>query len=242
MKKLLVSRGIAMFPLLCFILVWFAPPAQADLWTFDDAFGHHAQVDATVSGNVLTVQLTNTATVPTTTAARAISGVFFDVTGGGAVISASASGRRDLVSRYFPDFVTPAAVDISNGWGFAQGLPAGGIGTFGIAASGLSGLGPWSFNVPMDNDPVVRGGLNGPPYLLVAPYEIQNRRNMEVQSPWTYGTATFTFTFEGTPTLDDNGAVFTYGTGPDFVTPLPGAVLLGFLGLGLAGMKLRRIV
>jgi hypothetical protein len=59
--------------------------------------------------------------------------------------------------------------------------------------------------------------------------------------------ATFTF---GLPTGDysysntDLGPVvaFGFGTAPDtFVhAPLPGAVLLGFMGLSAAGLKLRR--
>lgn len=231
-KKTHMGKGIVAFLIVSWALVLFAPTVQADVWTFDDAFGHHAKATLTIGVGMLTVVLENTADAPTPDPAHAVSGLYFDWFGP-ELTAVSATG--DLY-----DYHTPSDVvsdDLRPGWGFRQGMPDGFF-NFGIASAGLSSLDPWNINVPISGP----GPLGGPDYLLVADFDsVGNGLLPSSDQPLTRGMATFEFSFipDGPVSLGDR-AVFTYGTEPDFVTPLPGAILLGFLGLGFAGMKLRK--
>ena len=223
----------------CLSFALLSPAAQADLSaSWDDDLGHHASVTASIdTSGILRVILTNTSPLATDAPALALQGVFFDLTGTGTLSSPTATGDMILIDRDGLDAVS-VDQDLRAGWGYwhAASTPTGFF-TFGVAAAGLSGL-PWAAPKSMDDSKI----LNGPPFGMVALAEYtegNSQHSMEANNPWTYGTATFTFAGAGGLTLGDT-AVFAFGTGPEFVTPLPGAVLLGMLGMGVAGWRLRR--
>jgi hypothetical protein len=223
----------------CLAFALFSPTARADLSaSWDDAVGHHASVTASIDASgILTVILTNTSPVATNLPALALQGVFFDLTGTGTLSNPTADGDMVVIDRDGPDAIS-VDQDLRAGWGYWHtASPPSGFFNFGIAAAGLSGL-PWTAPKSMDGSRI----LDGPPFGMVALGEYtegNSERSMETNNPWTYGTATFTFAGAGDLTLGDT-AVFAFGTAPEFVTPLPGAVLLGMLGMGAAGWRLRR--
>lgn len=101
---------------------------------------------------------------------------------------------------------------------------------YGIGAAGNSNLTP-------NNFPQKDGDNGG----IIADIEIEGS-NLVNNDPFVKEWASFDLLFahDSLIGLSVGEAVFGFGSEPKFLTPLPGAVLLGLLGLGVAGIKLRK--
>jgi hypothetical protein len=240
---------------LCVLIVGafclFAQTARADLftWTGLSADGHllslEAELTITEGGltDTLTVVLRNTTPSLgyTQVPSDVISSFYFDIlddaTGLVRPTLTYASATGDVYLNNVPQGVGDLVATPTNlgTWDFHPTDPTSfpylgfGIGTVGNNTSGLI----------TDADNQFNGNLvEGMNYSI---YSSANPMNPGLQKVnLVEGEATFIFTGD----LDGYSIVpkvgFGLGTGPDSFVPLPGAVLLGILGLGIVGIRLRK--
>jgi hypothetical protein len=243
--RLFVTKGTVAFLVPLLALALFTPNAQAglsEMWSFNDGV-HTAAATASISGNVLTVTLSNLSSVKTDEAVLGLGGFYFDMSGATVVTDdplATASGRVVTYSKNGSAIVsdTGSAVDVRDGWGYDAWTDAGVFPHIGIAAAGNGGLTSISRNI---GDSITGVNLDGPDYLLVSAATSSTGDGFKDGVPVVWETVEVSFHLLTSPTdVTWGSGVFTYGTAPEFITPLPGAVLLGMLGLGAAGLKLRK--
>ncbi len=196
--------------------------ARATAATFDGSFTNPAssQTDTaeavfSVSGQELTLVLTNTSTFGQYQNPDVLSGLFFNISGSPALtgVSATASGLVDPA--------TAGPQDVSHAWAFEQSASGytGGAATlqqtrYGVAAAGFSSLSP-SFGKSgfgsgkADN-------TQGLDYSIVGP----DFRSIKGNGAGTLVEDSVTFLFSGLPqsfSLSDiSDVVFAYGTAPDY--------------------------
>ncbi len=203
--------------------------AEIVTYGFTGAVGSQTvQGDAvfTLSGNQLTIQLTNdSAASSTQSTADLLYGLEFNLDGlsltGGSASGQTASVNSDLT------LTTPSAVQsLNSGWGGANqsGNPDGWV-----ASAGL-GIG---------NGKAFDGtNLDGPAYGLIPEVAaVANKDGFPQNGPYTYGTVDLTFTVSGSGTLAAGLTNVTslWGTAPDATitgTPVPEPATIGLLGLG----------
>jgi hypothetical protein len=233
----------------CLAFALFGQTAQADLSTsyYDPVTGRNVAAQVSIVADTLTVDLQNLATSQTADPTLALGGFYFDLVG---VTATTALTPMEATGHLF-NFSTKqdlgtAPKNLWPGWGF--GLRSDTSFNFGVASTGnSSAVDPiFSFNQPFlpDTPPPHPQNyeLDGPAYMIVsATGGVAGAFLAAKQNPVVLGSAHFEFSGATGLTLGDSG-VFTFGTAPEFVTPLPGAVLLGFMGLGVAGWRLRRFV
>ncbi len=225
-----------------------ARTAQADLigeYKVGDGTDYWVTAEATIGGDTLTITLTNKATAAVTPdIVHALSGFYFDWSGDPLTLTSFTGGTGDLYNNPVAQGTTPptyqlslaqAGADLRYGWGFGQTT----TGMYGLSAIG--GYDPWKVN---DGKAYYGAKLDGADYLIIGSQTVADGLGTLKPPPSDFlilDEATFMLLVPtGTPLSAISNPVFTFGTGPDIVTPLPGAVLLGFLGLGYAGMKLRK--
>ncbi len=226
----------------CLAFALFAQTAQANLYDWTDGT-LHVQANMEIAGGELTVVLRNLS--PATPApSAALTSFYFDIAGAPTLTYLSATGyvigtgvglgtTDDLGNTSFrapTDGQTNYKEGHADGWQFKTMASF----DYGIGTAGNSTLEPLGDNFHGD----VVDGLDfaiitgdGASTNLKEKYLVQDM-------------ATFRFGGLNGYTNDALGPVvaFGFGTAPDsFVqTPLPGAVLLGFMGLSIAGLKLRQ--
>jgi hypothetical protein len=246
-----MAKKNAVLAIVCLTWAVVPPAARADLvqtqtWSGDSSAGNPISFAAEmqISGNALTITLSNNSTA-TFVPNDVLSSFYFDVFG------TNSSG--DIVRATLA--YTDARGDVyQNG---------------GLQTANASLLGYWDFRG--DLDPTLSPfcgfgvgavGNNSPPYLIpsvntfsgplidgidyaIYAGDITGANKKITDSLLVQGEASFTFDISGVsnPFFGDN-VVFGTGTAPDSLhyTPLPAAVLLGTLGLGAAGLKLRKFV
>ncbi len=265
-----MAGRIGIFVTVCLTMAALPPTAEADMvgtatWSGPSGTGTAVRVEAEMSieGDILTVKLSNTSmTLPTPSPSDSpddVLGSFYfnlvDSSGHHPTLSylnATATGGVYQTSQMAADTLTfftasrtgDGLVTYStnpnkvkpDGWEFKQGfneaqapyLP------FGLGTIGNNLLSPNNFNGNL---------VDGLQYSIYAgDVTTANLAEMYLIKE----IATFTFAGASGFTIGPE-VVFGLGTAPDAwhtaqVVPLPAAVLLGMLGMGVAGMKLRKFV
>jgi hypothetical protein len=238
----------------CFALASFAQTAHANLYEWTNSAGTiDVKADLSISGDTLTVQLSNVSSQPTAAPADALTSFYFDIAGDPALTYLSATGNVYLTHKNAPDVLQSFSTFRANntplgfigdgrtnygqghadGWQFKTAVSF----DYGIGTAGNS-------NLPVAGDRFYGNDVDGLDFAIITDDDVTTQ-NLD-QKYLIREMATFTFGLPaGSSYTDaDIGPVvaFGFGTKPDtFVqTPLPGAALLGFMGLGVAGLKLRR--
>ena len=213
-------------------------------WT-DGTLG--AEASFTITGTTLTVELTNTSVGTTAAPAELLTSVYFNISGEPTLSNFTADGDLWLAHRYAPDedianisLVQPPGAPLLGmqgaGWLFVDyRTSVGGPGatpempySYAIGTAGNNDLTP--YNIP---------GMDGPETGIFVGDDISTQ-NLDGYY-LVKDMMTFTFTIPSGITESMIGPVaFGWGTAPDRFVPLPGTILLGLLGLGVGGLKLRK--
>lgn len=199
--------------------------------------------DLSIKGNQLTIELANTSAA-SYHPADVLGSFYFDIFKeeiGGVITRPtliSFNGEGELYEGVLggPDMPVdgPGLDDITSWWMARDDMDAGQNPFLGL------GIGTVSNHDLGDN------GFPGMAGLAVGIYAGDIESNFLVTDPATLlvkDSATFTLFFEDLSGYSIGPVVaFGFGTRPDSLqhVPVPGAVLLGILGLGVAGIKLRR--
>ena len=220
----------------------FAQTAKAAMFTWGGTSSQgtdiSVQADVDISGDTMTIELTNNSPDGSFYQVDVLTSFYFDVFNDVSrpTLTLTLTGMSGDV--YTIDVDNPDAFkgDLSAQTGEASWIlqtmypayvPYVG---FGIGTVGNSDLSPYN------NFPAMDGIQSG----IVAGEVTAGSNSLK---GWDLVRTSATFNFSGLTgyTIDDFGPVaFGFGTGPDLLTPVPGAVLLGLLGLGVAGIKLRK--
>lgn len=236
-----MSRFIA--TLFSVLIVGVGASSRSDAVIFVGAGGDlAARAEFTVSGNTLTVVLTNTSTADVSVPADLLTAVFFDIAGYPPAtfspVSALLSGGSAV---YFgPD----GSGNVGGEWAFGSGFSgAPDDATLGISSAGFGLFGSANFNGPNLAGP---NAVNGPNYGLLSAGDNTTTGNAMVTGAVPLIKNQVTFTLTGSVPFSENdisNVSFQYGTSlsepnipsdgnPPHV-PEPSTMLL--LGLALSG-------
>ncbi len=248
------NARLTTFLVACLAFVLFAQTAQANLYEWANSAGTiSVKADLSISGNTLTVQLSNISSQPTADPSGALTSFYFDIDGAPTLTYQSATGNVYLTREGTADILEPFTTFRANspdggttgdgrtnyrqghadGWQFKTTASF----DYGIGTAGNSDL-------PMTGDRFHGDDVDGLDFAIitdddVATENLANRYLVREMATFTFGLPT-----GSSYSNADIGPIvaFGFGTAPDsFVqTPLPGAVLLGFMGLSIAGLKLRQ--
>jgi hypothetical protein len=212
-----------------------------------------------VSGNTLTLTLTNTSAAETEIG-QTLSGLTWDISDGGVVLStgtAMVAPGSGLIGNN-----AGAETDLSSEWGFKDDISAllpdtSPLGSFGVSSVGDIGdygsgaqdsYGPGDrFDTTTnlwgpDSLNGMEGAIVGPNLVLAGdPSGFPDGFASLSNGPVVQNAMIFTFTFTGTLTEDEIGNVTAmYGSDGSVTAPAPPAVVLGALGLVIGGAVMRK--
>jgi len=238
----------------------FAQSAKADTLTFTGSSGDlAASVTFTVTGNTLTVELSNTATADASVPADVLTAVFFNTNGVSLTPTSATITSGSLQLHDGTTVHTGTLTNIAGEWAYVEGSDQG------VGAAGFSVFGSGDIiddSAPLFNTQTPAGTAGAPPDGLAGGLITGfDSPNGGLQNRWLLnGTATFTFTFDGTLSAADiTDVVFQYGTSldepsfpgdpgdppvpPTDIVPAPPALLLAGIGLGccMIGSLRRRL-
>jgi hypothetical protein len=212
-----------------------AGPARAGLLFSGSSGSLSASAQFDLSGNTLTVTLTNTSKADVLVPTDVLTGVFFNTTHTLTPVSASLNG-----STVFYGSLT----NVGDGWGYGTGLNAQGENSAISATGAVAGLGMSNFSGTHTN-------LDGLAYGILSAGDNPATGNGGVtgHGPLIKNSVKFTLTVGSGFTLDELGqsVVFQYGTmltdthfgsGPPLVlvTPAPPSAVLFAVGASLSGL------
>jgi hypothetical protein len=208
-----------------------------------------AQAMLDISGDTLTITLTNIATndeqfdgqdAPGNT----LSGIFFDIAGSPTLTAQSATinpGSLLQGSTCDPGICDGTTTDVGGEFGFATSWSGGPSSGYGISSSGYIGGGGTLFGGPNLDDPDSPDGIN---FGIISAAGIYNPNGGLANDPVIQDTVTFILTgVNGLSEDDISNVSFQYGTGFDEpnIVPVPAAVWLFGSGLlGMVGIARRR--
>jgi hypothetical protein len=192
-------------------------PAAADFVTFsgagsgDGSNGLAAEATFTISGNTLTVLLTNTSTDFSEIPSESLTGVYFDFLNGNILtgVSAVVAAGSTVVNG-----VSGPGGDVGGEFAYLTNIASGFNGaSYGISSSGMDDVfGPGDrFN---NNDLDAPDAPNGMNYGLISAAGLGPNANLAMLSePFIQNAVLFSFTFSGALSTDDISNVsFQYGT------------------------------
>lgn len=207
--------------------------ASANAITYVGSSGNlSARAVFSLTGNTLTLTLTNTSMADVLQPTDVLTGVFFNLTGGLTPVSASDPGSSVYYNRI---------INVGDGWGFATNVSANGKNSAISATGAVNGLGQSNFSANHTN-------LDGLGYGLLSAGDNTGTGNGGVlgHGPLIKDTAQFVLTVPQGFDLGEVGktVVFQYGTslnethyvGNLQTTPTPEPATLGMLGSGVIGL------
>jgi hypothetical protein len=212
-------------------------PARAGLLYSGSSGNLSASALFDLSGNTLTVTLTNTSKADVLVPTDVLTGVFFNTTHTLTPVSASLDG-----SSVFYGSIT----NVGDGWGYASGVSAQGKNSAISASGAVMGLGHSNFSLPNSVQ------LQGLDYGILSAGDNSTTGNGGVtgHGPLIKNSVKFTLTVGSGFTLDELGqsVVFQYGTGLSdthfgsgtpqvIVTPAPPSAVLFVVGASLSGLS-----
>ncbi len=234
----------------CVVLALVTQTGQAAMYEWDGVSAKDVAVsfeaEMTISGDQLTVVLRNTSASPSQNPDDLLTGFYFDVfngttrptltyvSGSGNVYRGDKAAADTLVAT---NANLKAQVANDDTWQFKTFTPADPLNMgFGIGTAGYNNMGPYGYSF---NGNIVDGVNYG---IYAGDVNTKNLDGLLLVKD----EATFIFSgMNGFTYADLGSVVFGLGTKPDsyaIVVPLPAAVLLGMLGFGVAGLKLRKYV
>jgi hypothetical protein len=212
-----------------------ANPSQAGM-VFSGSSGNlSATANFSLTGNTLTVTLTNTSTADTTVPTDLLTGVFFNTTHTLTPVSASLNG-----STVFYGSITNAG----DGWGYASGVSANGKNSAISASGAVSGLGHSNFSGANNQLQGVDYGI-----LSAGDNSATGNTGLTGHGPLIKNSVQFTLTAATGFSLSELGSsvVFQYGTAltethftatPDVTAaPAPSSAILLGIGVALLGCR-----
>ncbi len=248
-----LTRGPVTLLVACLAFACFAQTARGDLYSWSGLSSVGTPVsfeaDLSITGNILTVVLRNTSPATSSAPNDPLSSFYFDIFNGATrptLAYVSATGNvylNDVLQTAGANLMVPAT---NGGWQFkdtdetAFPFLGFGIGTVGNNTTVPPNPGPLITDPDNQFQGSLVGGIN---YSIYAGDNVTH--NKLVSELLVKEMATFTFSGVSGFTNADLGSVaFGLGTGPDslHIVPLPAAVLLGALGLGFSGLRLRKYV
>lgn len=229
-------------------LALMAAPASATLFTASSG-NLAASADFTVSGDFLTVVLTNTSTADVLIPVEVLTAIFWSGTSNLSRESATISGSPGIVNNVATQ---PTGGDVGGEWeygtnltnapgGFTQVISSAGFGLTSSVANGIA-----LFPGTNLDGPVAVDGLN---YGITSAGDDPATGNAEVTGNVPLIQNQVTFVLDGATGFDPStieAVRFQYGTAltdNNLTVPIPPSALLmgsGLLGLGLVGWRRRR--
>ncbi len=185
----------------------------------------------TISGDILTLVLTNTTLPRTTSQGNAMTGVTFDIGGGSPVLALTSTALTAGSNFWTSKFATNNASALNGSW--TNVLGASPLGEYGVATTGFNGR--------------FQGGSIGlgnaaPNYGIVAAgtFDGTNVSFGGSQFPFVQNSLTFTFTgVSGFTEAQISNVKLLFGTDGTGIIPAPGSLALISLG-GLVAARRRR--
>jgi hypothetical protein len=202
--KVFSPRGWAI-ALVAIALALSAQPAKASFWTFTDVSGRSASADFSLSGNTLTITLSNTASGAITAPNQVLTALFFSYSTGGV-----SSANTALSTGGSANYTTPQYFgDVGGEWGAKSNVNGF---NYGLSSTGLGDFGPG--DTINDNDLTPPGSPDGLQWGIVNPGYVDGTGNGGVEdSPMSRGTVTFTLTVSSGFNPDNiTSTFFLYGT------------------------------
>jgi len=243
MKRLRIKRGLLIAGMIWTLLNIGSGQAAASAITYKGTSGNlSASVTFSLTGNTLTVDLTNTSSHDVMVPQDVLTAVFFNLAHTLTPVSASLNGSSVFYS---------SLTNVGNGWGYYSHLAGAGHGeTNGITSVGF-GIGSGHTNFSNQHN-----SLGGIDYGLLSTGDISATGNTGVKGkgPLVKDSVEFALTVGSGFKLTELGdtVVFQYGSAlsdPHFAgqlqkapTPEPGTLLLlGSGTLGMAGLLRRKL-
>lgn len=188
----------------------------------------------TISGNTLTLVLTNTTAPRTTAQGNAMTGVTFDVGNGSAVLTLTSTALTSGADFWTSKFATNNAAALNGSW--TNVLGASPLGAYGVATTGFNGR---------FNGGSIALGNAAPNYGIVAAgtFDGTNVAFGGSQFPFVQNSMTFTFSgISGFTEAQISNVKLLFGTdGTGIITTIPTPGSLALVGLaGLVAGRRRR--
>ncbi len=187
-----------------------------------------------ISGNTLTLILTNTTAPRTASQGNAMTGVSFDITPGSPVLTLTSTAITGGSLLWTSKVASTAAANISGSW--TNVLGASPLGEYGVCTSGFNGR---------FNGGSISLGNASPNYGIVAAGTFDGSNVAFGGSQFPFVQNSMTFTFTGVSGVSEAAIANvkllfgTDGTGVVTTVPAPGAVALMGAG-GLVALRRRR--